>query len=104
MESIQYLMRMSNEAVTMAHGGQKVHMRNKIMIFEKNLFTTAVSIPKSFHLTQFSPTFEIHQSTLIWYKTFLYLPPIWFFFNWDQFFISDQTYKGCIKTPGRVNS
>ena len=35
------------------------------MIFEKNPFTTAVSMPKSFHLTQMSPTFEIHQPTLI---------------------------------------
>ena len=35
------------------------------MIFEKNPFTTAVSIPKSFHLTPFSPTFEIHQPTLV---------------------------------------
>ena len=35
------------------------------MIFEKNPFTTAVSMPKSFHLTPMSPTFEIHQPTLI---------------------------------------
>ena len=35
------------------------------MIFEKNPFTTAVSMPKSFHLTPYSPTFEIHQPTLI---------------------------------------
>ena len=34
------------------------------MIFEKNPITTTVSIPKSFHLTPFSPTFEIHQPTL----------------------------------------
>ena len=35
------------------------------MIFEKNPFTTADSVPKSFHLNQFSPNFEIHQLTLI---------------------------------------
>ena len=35
------------------------------MIFEKNPFTTAVSTPKSFHLAPYSPTFEIHQPTLI---------------------------------------
>ena len=35
------------------------------MIFEKNPFTTAVSMPKSFHLTPMSPTFEIHQPTLM---------------------------------------
>ena len=35
------------------------------MIFEKNPFTTAVSIPKSFHLTPFSPTFGIHHPTLM---------------------------------------
>ena len=39
------------------------------MIFEKNPFTTAVSIPKSFHLTPYSPTFEIHQPTQIRYKS-----------------------------------
>ena len=38
---------------------------SKIMIFEKNPFTTAVSMPKSFHLTPMSPTFEIHQPTLM---------------------------------------
>ena len=38
------------------------------MIFEKNPFTTAVSMPKSFHLTPMSPTFEIHQPTLIHYS------------------------------------
>ena len=37
------------------------------MIFEKNPFTTADSMPKSFHLTPFSPTFEIHQPTLVLY-------------------------------------
>ena len=35
------------------------------MIFDKNPFATAVSIPKSFHLTPYSPTFEIHQPTLL---------------------------------------
>ena len=35
------------------------------MIFEKNPFTTVVSMPKSFHLTPEAPTFEIHQPTLI---------------------------------------
>ena len=35
------------------------------MIFEKNPFTTAVCMPKSFRLTPFSPTFKIHQPTLI---------------------------------------
>ena len=35
------------------------------MIFEKNPFPTAVSVPKSFHFTKLSPTFEIHQPTLI---------------------------------------
>ena len=35
------------------------------MIFEKNPFTTAVSMPKSFHLTPCTPTFEIHQPTLM---------------------------------------
>ena len=40
----------------------------KIMMFEKNPFTTAVSIPKSFHLTPFSPTFEILQPTLVEYS------------------------------------
>ena len=34
------------------------------MIFEKNPFTTVVSMPKSFHLTPEAPTFEIHQPTL----------------------------------------
>ena len=38
------------------------------MIFEKNPFTTAVSMPKSFHLTPMSPTFEIHQPTLLGYR------------------------------------
>ena len=37
------------------------------MIFEENLFTTAVSIPKSFHLAPFLPTFEIHKPTLLCY-------------------------------------
>ena len=35
------------------------------MIFEKNPSTTAVSMPKSFHLTPMSPTFKIHQPTLV---------------------------------------
>ena len=35
------------------------------MIFEKNPFTTAVSMPKSFHLTPEALTFEIHQPTLL---------------------------------------
>ena len=33
------------------------------MIFEKNPFTSEVPIPKIFHLTPSSPTFEIHQPT-----------------------------------------
>ena len=43
----------------------KSHLLSKIMIFEENPFTTAVSMPKSFHLTPMSPTFEIHQPTLV---------------------------------------
>ena len=43
----------------------KSHLSPKILIFEKNPFTTAVSMPKSFHLTPCTPTFEIHQPTLI---------------------------------------
>ena len=39
----------------------KSHLSSKILIFEKNPFTTAVSILKRFHLTPFLPTFEIHQ-------------------------------------------
>ena len=42
------------------------------MIFEKNPFTTAVSIPKSFHLTPFLPTFEIHQPTLMVHSIILH--------------------------------
>ena len=38
-------------------------------IFERNLFTTAVYVPKSFHLTPFSHTFEIHQPTLIFHSS-----------------------------------
>ena len=41
------------------------NLLSKIMIFEKNPFTAAVSIPQSFHMTPFSPTFEIHQPTLV---------------------------------------
>ena len=36
-----------------------------ILISEKNLFTTAVSIPKSFHLAQQAKYSEIHQPTLM---------------------------------------
>ena len=43
----------------------KSHLLPKILIFEKNPFTTAVSMPKSFHLTPCTPTFEIHQPTLM---------------------------------------
>ena len=41
------------------------------MIFEKNPFTTAVSMPKSFHLTPEAPTFEIHQPTLLIHQCLL---------------------------------
>ena len=34
----------------------KSHLSPKILIFEKNPFTIAVSVPKSFHLTAYSPT------------------------------------------------
>ena len=37
--------------------------------FWENPFTTAVSMPTSLHLTPFSPTFEIHQPTLIKYPS-----------------------------------
>ena len=41
------------------------NLRSKILIFEKNPFTTAVSIPKSFHLAQQAKYSEIHQPTLM---------------------------------------
>ena len=41
------------------------------MIFEKNAFTTAVSMPKSFHLTPEALTFEIHQPTLMGYPVYM---------------------------------
>ena len=41
------------------------NLLSKILIFEKNPFTTAVSIPKSFHLAQQAKYSEIHQPTLV---------------------------------------
>ena len=40
-------------------------LSSKILIFEKNPFTTAVSIPKSFHMAQKALCSEIHQPALI---------------------------------------
>ena len=51
----------------------KSHLLSKILIFEKNPFTTAVSMPKGFHLTPEAPTFEIHQPTLMYQYVTMYL-------------------------------
>ena len=41
------------------------NLLSKILTFEKNPFTTAVSIPKSFHMTIEALCSEIHQPTLM---------------------------------------
>ena len=49
------------------------NLSSKIGIFEQNLFTTAVSIPKSFHITPICPTFEKCQPTLMYHVMFCWM-------------------------------
>ena len=50
--------------------GVKISL-SKIMIFEKNPLTTALSKPKCFHLTQKALCSEIHQPTLMLYLNYV---------------------------------